>query len=274
MAGTYSQYNLANEAGMLKNIFEANAGYRLSKRHNLWIDAGIMPSHIGFESAVGADCPTLTRSILADNSPYYEAGVKLSYTTPDEKWFASVMYLNGWQRIGRTPGNRMPAWGTQLTFSPSGKFSLNWSSYAGTEGPDSLMQWRVFQNFYAKWLLHPRLNLILGFDIGNQQKFKGASSWHVWYAPVAVIQYVPSSGWRLALRGEGYSDKGNVMIATPLSEGFRTAGYSLNVDFFPMKRLMFRAEARALHAQKPVFFRNGQPAAQNYFFTAAASFAF
>ncbi len=56
MAGTYPQYNLAGEQGMLKNIFEANVGFKISKNKNIWIDAGVMPSHIGFESAIGKDC--------------------------------------------------------------------------------------------------------------------------------------------------------------------------------------------------------------------------
>lgn len=55
MAGTYANANLSEEPGVLKNIFEANAGLRLSKNKNLWIDGGIFPSHIGFESAVGID---------------------------------------------------------------------------------------------------------------------------------------------------------------------------------------------------------------------------
>ncbi len=85
MAGTYPEYNLASEEDGLKNIFEANVGVKISSKHNLWIDAGIMPSHIGFESAIGKDCVNLTRSLLADNSPYYETGVKLGYTSPSEK---------------------------------------------------------------------------------------------------------------------------------------------------------------------------------------------
>jgi len=32
MTGTYAQYNLANEQGLLKNVFEANAGIKLSKK--------------------------------------------------------------------------------------------------------------------------------------------------------------------------------------------------------------------------------------------------
>jgi hypothetical protein len=50
MVGTYPQYNLASEQPLLKNIYEANIGVKISKKHNLWIDMGIMPSHIGFES--------------------------------------------------------------------------------------------------------------------------------------------------------------------------------------------------------------------------------
>jgi hypothetical protein len=75
-------------------------------------------SHIGFESAIGKDCWNLTRSILADNSPYYESGAKLSYTSKNEKWFISGLILNGWQRIQRVEGNNLPAFGHQLTFKP------------------------------------------------------------------------------------------------------------------------------------------------------------
>lgn len=70
MAGTYTNSNLATEPGVLKNIFEANAGVKLSKTENLWIDAGIFSSHIGFESAVSKDCWVLTRNISSENTPY------------------------------------------------------------------------------------------------------------------------------------------------------------------------------------------------------------
>ncbi|HMT28141.1 MAG TPA: outer membrane beta-barrel protein, partial [Bacteroidia bacterium] len=66
--GTYMNANYSAEPGVLKNIYEANAGIKLSKKKNLWVDAGIFGSHIGFESAISKDCWSLTRSILADNS--------------------------------------------------------------------------------------------------------------------------------------------------------------------------------------------------------------
>ena len=86
-AGTYMNSNYAAEPGVLKNIYEANVGIKISTKKNLWIDAGIMPSHIGFESAIGKDCPNLTRSMLAENSPYYESGIRVGYTSKNEKWF-------------------------------------------------------------------------------------------------------------------------------------------------------------------------------------------
>jgi murein tripeptide amidase MpaA len=79
MAGNYAQYNLATEPDWAQFIYEANIGWKVSKKQNIWLDAGIMPSHIGFESAVSADCWTLTRSLLAENSPYYESGIKLYF---------------------------------------------------------------------------------------------------------------------------------------------------------------------------------------------------
>src|SRR6266540_1703539 len=39
--GTYMNANYAAEPGVLKNIFEANVGYKLSNKKNLWLDMGI-----------------------------------------------------------------------------------------------------------------------------------------------------------------------------------------------------------------------------------------
>ena len=150
MAGTYPEYNLAAEQDLLRNVYEANVGVKISKTSNLWVDAGIMPSHIGFESAIGKDCANLTRSILADNSPYYEAGVKIGYTSKSEKWYLAAMYLNGWQRIQKIDGNQTPAFGTQITYKPNAKTTLNWSTYAGNEQPDFDRKWRYFNNLYGQ----------------------------------------------------------------------------------------------------------------------------
>src|SRR5690606_28884320 len=127
--GTYMNANYAAERGVLKNIYEASVGVKIAKHKDLWIEVGVLPSHIGFESAVSASCGTLTRSIMAENSPYLETGARLGYTSSNGKWLLSVLALNGWQRIQRIAGNSLISWGTQLQFKPSGKVLLNYSTF-------------------------------------------------------------------------------------------------------------------------------------------------
>ena len=269
MAGTYAQYNMAAEQNLLKNVYEANVGVKISKEHNLWIDAGVMPSHIGFESAIGKDCMTLTRSMGADNTPYYETGVKIGYTSKSEKWYLAAMYLNGWQRIQKIDGNQTPAFGTQVTFKPSASLSLNWSTYVGNEQPDINKKWRYFNDFFATFKVTEKTSLIAGFDIGAQQSAKGSSDYDVWYNPSAVIQYKPTDKIQLAARGEYYQDKKGVMIATGTPNGFKTYGFSANFDYLVANNIMFRLEARSLNSKDDIFLKSNNATNSNVFVTAS-----
>ncbi|MCW5924922.1 MAG: porin [Saprospiraceae bacterium] len=274
MAGTYANANLAAEPGVLKNIFEANAGIKISKKKNLWVDAGIFASHIGFESAIGKDCWNLTRSILADNSPYYESGVKVSYTTDNDKWFLSGLILNGWQRIQRVNGNNTPAFGHQLTFKPNSKVTLNSSSFVGSDTPDSTRQMRYFHNFYGQFQLTEKFGMILGFDIGAQQKNKNSNDYNTWYSPVLIVKYAPSEKISIAARGEYYSDANGVIISTGTLNGFQTYGYSLNLDYQIINNVVWRIEGRGFTSKDKIFTLNDNQSSQNYFLTTALAISF
>ncbi|WP_396192707.1 porin [Flavobacterium sp.] len=274
MAGTYAEYNLAAEQDLLKNVFEANIGVKISSKHNLWVDAGIMPSHIGFESAIGKDCQTLTRSILADNSPYYEAGAKLGYTSPSEKWYLAAMYLNGWQRIQKIDGNQTPAFGTQITYKPTGKTTLNWSTYAGNEQPDFDRKWRYFNNFYGQFKLSDKTNLTAGFDIGAQQTLIGSTDYDIWHSPVLILQHKPTAKTQIAIRGEYYQDKQDVIIATGTENGFKTSGFSANFDYLVSDNMMFRIEARNLSSKDKIFFNGETSTDTNNFVTTSLAISF
>ena len=248
-AGTYMNANYSAEPGVLKNIFEANVGVKLLASANLWLDAGIMPSHIGFESAISKDCPNLTRSMMADNSPYYEAGVKIGYTSSDEKIQVAVLWLNGWQRIRRVAGNSVPSFGTQVQYKSDGKLTLNWSSFAGNDYPDSLRKMRYFNNFYAMYPAGKRWSFTGGFDIGVEQRAKGVAAYHNWYSPVFIAKYTPAEKWAIAGRVEYYRDPGEVIIRTGTGSGFSAMGGSLNLDFFPAKEVALRLEGKLLQKQ-------------------------
>lgn len=276
MTGTYANANLAHEPGVLRSIFEANAGVKLSKKKDLWIDAGVFASHIGFESAIGADCWTMTRSLLAENSPYYLSGAKVSYTSDNGKWFLSGLVVNGWQRIQRVPGNQLPGFGHQVTWKPNEKLSLNSSSFIGSDTPDDLRLMRYFHHFYAKFQINEQLGLILGFDIGAEQRSKGSSDYHNWYAPIMVARYQLSDKVAIAARGEYYSDEAGVIIATGTPNGFQTFGYSLNVDFKIRERVLWRIEGRGFNSQNDRIFSDSNRDAvdYNYFVGTSLSIAF
>ena len=273
MAGTYPQYNLAAEPELLRSVYEANVGVRLSSSKNLWLDAGIMPSHIGFESTIGKDCWNLTRSLLADNTPYYEAGARLSYTSDNGKWYASGLLLNGWQRIARVDGNNTPAFGTQLTFKPNGNTTLNWSTFVGNDKPDTVSQMRIFNNLYAQIQASDRFGVILGCDIGMEEAASGDST-NMFITPIVIPRFKLTDKSYIAARWEMYQDEDGVIIATGTEHGFNTMGYSLNFDHWVAPNGVWRVEARMLQSEDKIFAdADGEATETNTFFTTSIAIA-
>ncbi len=274
MAGTYSNANLAAEEGVFKNIFEANVGVKLSSTKNLWLDAGIFASHIGFESAIGQNCWNMTRSLLAENSPYYLSGAKISYTSDNEKWFLSGLLLNGWQRIQRVEGNQTPAFGHQITYMPNEKITLNSSSFIGNDYPKDEKKMRYFHNFFAQMQLTERFGLIAGFDIGAEQKEKESSEYNTWYSPVLIARFGLSDKVNLATRIEYYSDENGVIIGTGTPNGFQTMGYSLNLDYRITPTVWWRIEGRTFNSQDEIFIKNNEILKTNTFLGTSLSVRF
>lgn len=269
MAGTYTNANLAAEPGTLKNVFEANAGVKLSKTHEIWVDAGIFGSHIGFESAIGKDCWTLTRSMMAENSPYYESGAKISYTTPDGKWLLSALALNGWQRIQRVPGNSALSGGWQITFKPGDKVTLNSSGFIGTDKPDSTRLRRAFHNFYGIFQLTDQFGITLGFDSGWEENSRPGESANLWYSPTLIGRYSFNDRVALAARAEYYADENGVIIATGTPNGFKTLGLSANLDVQVHKNALWRIEGKWFSSEDEIFWKENDISKTNAVITTA-----
>lgn len=251
MTGTYAQYNLAAEPPVLRFIYEANIGVRLSQKHNLWLDAGIMPSHIGFESAVAADCWTPSRSMVAENSPYYEAGVKLTSTDKREKFFFSLLLLNGWQRIERPVGINSPSLGIQVNYKANADVTLNYSNFLGTDKPDSLHAFRTYHDLYAIWQLSKRWGLITGVDIGSEERAN--SKMAVWYTPVVIVRRSIGSNSFVAFRSEYFYDRRQVLLQTTTRNGFEVFGLSLNYDYVITKNALARVEWKSYLSKDKIF---------------------
>ncbi len=252
MLGTYSQANLSGEPFYLRQLFEANIGGKLMKKKELWLDAGVFPSHIGFESAISKDCATLSRSMLAENSPYFETGIKLTYQH-NPKWTFVALVLNGWQKINWTKGKSLPSFGTQITIQPNEKLLFNYSTFIGTDYADSIRKMRYFHNLYAIYSPVPQLTFTFGFDVGTEQKSKKSVHYNLWFSPVLIIRYKPVNKFAIAARYEFYSDKNGVIINSGTPNGFQTHGVSLNLDYIICEKVLWRVEGRMLKSKDEIF---------------------
>lgn len=254
--GSYMNANYASEPGVLNNLYEGNIGLKLSNEHNLWLDAGVFASHIGFETATGKDNWTLTRSMAADNSPYYETGGKISYTSDNDVWFLSALVLNGWQHIQRVEGNSSPSFGTQVMYKPSAKITLNSSLFIGNDKPDPVRKNRFFHDFYVIYQVSNDISAMIGLDIGAEQKFTHSSSLSPWFNSTVILKYTPTAKSAIAIRAEYFEDKDGVIITTGTPNGFRTWGFSTNYDYHITGNMLWRLEARMLNSKDNIFTQN------------------
>lgn len=265
--GTYAQDNYAHEPVMYRNIHEASVGIALNNKNNLWFDLGIFSSHMGFENSVSIENMTLTRSLVAENSPYYLSGGKLTFS-PNKKWDLSIIASNGWQRIQRIEGNSMLSGGTQVLYRPTNKTTLNWSTFITTEEPDNSRKYRYFNNFYGNFKLNKSVNLISGFDFGFEQKLNNSNKYYSWLAPVAIFQLKLKDDFYMAYRIEYFIDKNNVIIPIqPSGTGFEVMGNSLNLDYKPSDEIAVRLEGRMFASSKYQFIKENQFNRQNTFIT-------
>ncbi|HSD14728.1 MAG TPA: porin [Flavobacterium sp.] len=268
-AGTYVQDNYVNED--LKIINEANIGAYLDKNQKTSIEAGIFTSHIGFETAASASNLNLTRSLLAEGSPYFLTGVKVNYK-PNEKWAFTGMLNNGWQRINKPNRNALPAFSSQIVYKSTPKSTLNWSTFVGDEPIGDNLRTRYFSNLYWDYQWNAKWRTIAGFDYGLQKRIDG-EDYANWYSPIVIMQYGISDKWQIAYRSEYYQDKENIVIPSTYGS-FKTIGNSLNLDFLPNTKVKIRGEARWLHSDTENFKTQSGYSKDNVFITTAMSFEF
>jgi hypothetical protein len=114
----------------------------------------------------------------------------------------------------------------------------------------------MYHNIYGVIQFSDKIGLTAGFDIGTEQKSKGSDETNVWYTPVAILRYTASSQWAVAVRGEYFNDKDGVIITTGTPNGFKTSGFSLNVDYLPLPNVALRMEGRLFNSKDDIFVKD------------------
>ncbi|RYZ96968.1 MAG: porin, partial [Proteobacteria bacterium] len=231
----------AGAGGISRLIQEAVIGYEIAPK--LWVDGGVYFSHIGLESFISRDNLTYTRSLGADNSPYYQTGVRLSYAF-SPKVSAQLHLINGWQTINEL--NPQKAIGTQLNYAPSEALSLTYNTFLGSEGGS-----RIFQDLVAKYAVSSALQFAASFDYG-MQRAASLSSYNKWWVATLVAKYQLNEKVALVGRAERFSDPNGAIVAAAPA-GFKVWGGSLGVDIALTPALQWRSEVRTLSAGAELF---------------------
>jgi hypothetical protein len=270
-AGTYVQKNYAIEDSVALHLFEAQLGFKPVASTPLWIDAGIFASHIGLESALSKDNLTPTRSLMADNTPYYEAGAKLTWD-PNARWEYTLCLLQGWQQIGSKNSNK--ALGTQIQFKPADGLVLNSSTYLGQSPNSRARLRRYFHDFYVTWQATKACSLAFTTDAGADERSVRDRSLVGWVSATALAKWQFAPQWAVAGRVEAYRDPHGVTIATGTPDNFVATGGSLNLDYQPDPHVLLRIEARTLATAHAVFVERSGLSDSNSYLTVSTALSF
>ena len=226
-------------------IQEAVVGYRVAD--GLWVDGGIFFSHLGFENFISRDNWVYTRSLVAELSPYYESGVKVTYQ-PSALWTVQFLIINGWQNIYET--NTSKSVGLDLSYSPTDGAELTYNNYFGIE-PGGLV--RFYNELIGRISVGQAVQVALTLDLGSQNKSGGAGT-SVWYGGALLARYQLTERLALGGRLERFSDGDGVVVTTGTPNGFAVSGVSVNLDAQLHKNLLWRNEARLLLSDQDAIF--------------------
>lgn len=249
-AGTSVQSNYAGEPrigntsgpDVSRFLQEATVGVRVAMP--VWVDAGVFFSHIGQESWASRDNPTYTRSLIAEYTPYYSAGVRAVWQMgPTVTLHLHV--INGWQIISES--NAAKSAGIRFEYAPSATLLFGYSNYVGNELPDSVpARTRFFNEGFARIGAPAGTALWVTIDYGMQ-------STDDWFGFAVVLRHPLTPAVALNGRVERYADPNQVIVVSLGTGGFETTGASVGIDVTTAGGVVWRTELRAFRGDRPLY---------------------
>ena len=277
-AGTSVQSNYSSEPSrgsvsgpsLSRHIQEARIGYAISK--STWIDAGIFFAHVGSESWISKDNLVLTRSLVADYSPYYLSGVKLTHVL-SERVTLQLLVVNGWQNVSENNSDKTIGTGIEYV---SDSWSVAYNTLVGREvspdlnGTPRSSESRNFHNLIFKNRGSAHWEWITQFDFGFQKK-PTSSGESQWSGASIMGRYAINSEQKLSIRAESFQDLDQSVLVTNTANGFDGFGGSLGFDQSLEEGILWRTEIKYLKATHDVFPKESGFARENW--TATTSWA-
>jgi hypothetical protein len=260
--GTYMQDNYSHENVLNRFLLETYGGFKLCKNKNMWLDIGIFTSPYTYETPISKDQLLYSRSLAAENSPYYVSGLR--FTTPLSKKFTLTLYgLNGWQTINfNNASARSVAFASQLQYKIKPGLNLYWNTFAGDAGSPN-QQWlaaRYFNDFFLTWTTG-KWDLNATAYVGLQGVYNSLKPDYAWYTVNAAARYHFNDKFSLSGRLEYFNDPNGVLSAPNQLQARAFEAYSgtLGLSYSPVKNVLLRLEGRGYGGRYGTFSRSGLP---------------
>lgn len=280
-AGTSVQSNYSSEpkrgsisgGDLSRHIQEAKIGYLIGEKTR--VDAGIFFAHVGSESWISRDNLVLTRSLVAEYSPYYLSGLKITHSL-SERLTAQVLVTNGWQNISENNKDKNLGTGVEYNFE---YVTIAYNAMFGNEvsgdlnGTPRKGEFRHFHNFILKNRSPERLEWIAQADAGFQRK-PDSPDYSSWWGASFMGRYKLNETQKVAFRLEHYEDADQIIIVTGQAAPFNATGGSLGFDQTLDEGLVWRNEIRILASTESIFPKEGALAKDNTTVTTSLAFSF
>jgi hypothetical protein len=248
-------------------IQEAYAGIKICKK--LWMDAGFFRTHIGTESMLPKDNICSSQAITSWTEPFYQSGVRFTYT-PCDKVTSALYIVNGANQFVAT--NKKKAAGLALTYNFSDNFNIGYYNLLSDDTPDSLTMshWRLWNNLVINWNVSKKIKLQAGVDYVTQENSdvqnaptytSYSTAWG--YGTILTVKYQCCQKFGIYARYETLYDPVGVMVGPDnyLSNdpSYELIGGTLGVEYKPTEDSYIRLEGRELEMapDEKIFYTNG-----------------
>ncbi|MCC6137685.1 MAG: porin [Bdellovibrionaceae bacterium] len=259
-AGTSVDSNYSSEpqrgnvsgGDLSRHIQEARLGHKIDE--NTWIDVGIFFAHVGAEGWLSKDNIVLTRSLVADYSPYYAAGFKLTHSW-SERLTMQLILSNGWQIISENNTDKNVGTGIEYAFD---NFTFAYNTLIGSEispdlnGSPRSSRFRHFHDFVIKSKNTTHFEWVLQLDMGFQKQDVGDRS-DDWLGALVMARYSLTPAHKISFRVEHFRDRDQVIVVTGLPKSMNAYGASLGYDQTLESGLLWRNELRYLKSDESIF---------------------
>lgn len=249
MSVVYGDIPIGSWTTKLNMIVEANAGVKLVR--NVWVDAGIFRTHLGFESVFPMDNVCVSSAWGSYVEPVYQAGAKLSFA-PTNKLDFCIHVLNGYNLIEET--NSKKSVGLTMNYHVNDNLSLSYNNLYGSDAADedTIDHNRFYNTLFISYQ-NNNWTLAIGGDAAMQQNADLVNSNRsaTMFSNLMILKYQATEKFDAYMRGEYFKDDNGFMSGTITNSdgeetGLKLWGGTLGGQFKPTENSYVRAECRRI----------------------------